>query len=290
MGPANEAGELMARRNRKMAVKAARQRRPKPEGDWAERVAMLKAAIDARKPDGLKVVKAEIARLDSQLTAAVNRRELVAQTEENVQRGMEAEAKATFVARMVTLDQRRDAMPARVTVREQKLQAEIDAIASRVADLRDLIRHLKAEPMAQDEGPTPETAMKPAARDPIVLLHESGKLSDQQVASARTIAETLETIAAAGRMRVSNAESGGGAGGGFREAELPEWMEQAWSKYRRWAARYSAKEALPTLDIVVKVCAYGLPIKALAAKHRMRWEGAITRLQDGLDAYASTKS
>jgi hypothetical protein len=181
-------------------------------------------------------------------------------------------------------------MPARAGARKDRLQSEIDRIAGQVADLRDLIRHLKAEPMAQDDGPTPETAMKPAARDPIVLLHESGKLSDQQVASARTIAETLETLASAGRMRVSNAGGGGGGGGGFREPELPEWMEQAWGKYRHWAERYSSKDALPTLDIVVKISAYGLAVRALATKHRMRFEGVVARLQDGLDAYANTKS
>src|SRR5690348_13110408 len=92
----------------KRAAKLERKRRPKPEGDWAARYAVFKAAIDAQKPDGLKDVKVEIERLDNQLSAVVNRRELVAQTEENVQRGMEAEAKTSFVARMVALGERRD--------------------------------------------------------------------------------------------------------------------------------------------------------------------------------------
>jgi hypothetical protein len=271
-------------------MKVARPRRPKPQGDWAERFAVFKAAIDGRKPDGLKAVKAEIERLDNQLSAVVNRRELVAQTEENIQRGMEAEAKAGFSARMVALDQRRDAMPTRINARQRRLQSEIDRIAGQVADLRDLIRHLKAEPKAQDEGPTPEAALKPAARDPIILLHESGKLTDQQVASARTIAETLETLTTASRIRATNHEAARGPGGGFREPKLPEWMERAWPRYRTWAEQYKSLQQQPTLDIVVKIAAFGVSVRALATKHRMRWESVIERLQDGLDAFANTKS
>jgi hypothetical protein len=274
---------LMAKRKRASITKTARPRRAKPQGDWAERFAMFKAAVDARKPDGLKEVKSEIARLDSRLSAVVNRRELVAQTEENVQRGMEAEAVSKFASRLAVLVARREELPDRANLRMAKLQREIDAIAGQVADLRDLIRHLKSEPLRDDDGPTPEASLKPSSRDPILTLYEAGHIGDDAVKASREIARVYEAIGRAGATRIGRMDGAGGSGGG--EQELPDGIANIHhGRFLPWATRMR-KQAPEKFDLVINVAVFGVALDAARRRAGLGWDRALGHLKEGLEAY-----
>lgn len=264
-------------------MKAVRQRRPKPQGDWAERFAVFKAAIDGQKPDGVKQVRQEIARLDNRLSAAVIRRNLIPQSEEGDQRGKEAEAVAKFADRLAMLGERRAALPTRIEQRQAKLQAEIDRIDGQIADLRDLIRHLRAEPKVVDLGPTPEAALKPAARYPIAALYEAGHIGDDAVKASREIARVYEAVAKAGAAKIGRMNGAGG--GGHGEPELPDGIASIHhGRFLPWATRMR-KQAPENFDLVVDVVVFGAALDVVRRRFGIGWEKALARLKDGLAAY-----
>lgn len=231
---------------------------PKPSEShlWAEHLAVLKAALDQGKPDSIQNAKAEIRRLDVEMSALVNRRELMAANGRNV----------------------------------TQITLSIEARAGKVNDIRAILQNLKLIPREVDEGSTPEVAARPAARDPIVLLEESELkipgtgLTSGQARAAKEIAWIMEGISKAGQARAANMEANGRAQG-YREGEMSSRLADAHAmRYLPWADWYHDHDPI-TLDICMKIGVYGLGLKALARKHRTRRSSVLDRLQRGLARY-----
>lgn len=238
---------------------------PKTEAElWRAHFAVLARAVLDRRPDVAARVRAELDRLDGQMSGVVNRREMAAR--------------------------------AGTTVLVETLTEEIVMLASRVKFTARLLRQAdRPKGLPRDDGPTPEAALKPASRDIIALLEgkrdKDGKLvgiTPQQAEAARRIAQINEAIAAAGQVRGTNLEgAGGGHGGQFRDIVIAGKLDEMRSrKYLPWCERLNATESTRvTLDIVIKVAVYNGSLRALEKRHHLRNGTGIARLREGLDAF-----
>lgn len=234
--------------------------RPEEQSLWQEHIAVIRSALDQGKPDAIINAKAEIRRLETEIVAAMSRA--------SIQDG--------------------------AGVDSSMLTARVLELTARVEDIRKLLDTLKLIPRETDEGPTPEVAARPALRDPIVLLEEDERkapgtgLTSDQARAAKEIAWVSEGITRVGKARVANMESSGMADG-YREPEMPSRLAEVHStRYLPWASWHHDNDPV-TLDICVKVGVYGLPLKALARKHRTRRSNALDRLQRGLERYWDRK-
>jgi hypothetical protein len=227
---------------------------------WHEHLAVIRAGLDQGKPDAIQNAKAEIRRLDGEMSALVNRRELIAQN------GLDV---------------------VNITV-------AIEQKARRIADIRGILQNLKLIPKESDEGATPEVTSRPAARDPIVLLEEAERkapgtgLTSDQARAAKEIAWVNEGIARAGKARIGNMEAAGRAQG-YHEPEMSGKLAEVHStRYLPWAGWYHDHDPV-TLDICIKVAVHGLSLNALGRKHRMWYYTVRDRLQRGLERYWDRK-
>jgi hypothetical protein len=239
---------------------------------WAEQLAVLKAGLSSGSPDGIRRVRAEIAKLDRRMSAAINRRAIIAQ------------ACMRIAAQAITDIDSQNAMHGELT-------RNINAMAAMVKDLEGLMKGLKRLPAANDQGPTPEVAAKPSRVDPILWLeqhereHKGEGLTSDQARAAKEIASISEAITRAGQAKIGRIGGGGSGGGGYREPEILPRLNDAYAgRYLPWADYLRDNDPV-TLDICVKVAVMGVSIRALARKHRMRREKALDRLQRGLDRY-----
>lgn len=237
-------------------------------GLWQERLAILKAAIEAGKPGSIKAAKDEITRLNDRISAMANRREMAAQA----------------AARMARHG-------AKCTVIERRLLDQITAESAKMDDLRSLLKGVKRTERAEDAGLPPEQILMPARSDPILLLEEAERkvkgsgLTHDQARAAKEIAWVCEAITRAGQAKVGQMDANGGAGGGYREPDLPVSVAQARAnRYLPWCDYLHEHEPV-TLDICIKVSTMGVSLRALARKHKMRWQNVRKRLQSGLDRY-----
>jgi hypothetical protein len=220
---------------------------------WQVHLAVLRQALRMRKPDASARVRNEAGRLEREIEALQERRALA-------QRSGAEGALATQLA---------------------------DAIAERlrrVSDLAGLTRTFRGKARDDDQGPAAEMAVRPAAIDPIDLLHGKGRLNDDQVRAAREIGWVYEAITRAGRARVSRL-SEIDQPKGWQEMPLPERAALVHAKrFMPWAERLR-RDAPATLDIVLRVAVLGMAIYPVARKHRIGWAGCVARLADGLDRY-----
>lgn len=232
---------------------------------WVEHLRVLKARLTRGDPKGLKRVQGEIAKLDGEISAMANRRELAA-------RGV-----------IKAVDQAFDEIDRQVTV-ETVLTAQIEAAAAKVRDLAMLIKGLKRVEKDEETGGTIEATLKPTARDPIDSLEGNGTISPEQATAARTIARIVEAIARAGQAKVGNMEGGGG-GGGYREPEMPYELDVLRNAvYIPWAEHLRLHGPV-ALDLAVKVSVYGIALDRVRRHHRIGWDGALGKLRDALDLF-----
>ncbi len=279
---------------------------PEKEADlWKSHVAALAKAVDDRHADAVERLKTEVVRLDNEMSALVNRRELVAQTEEAEQLRREATCAAElqdFLARHgkdeAALVARRERLGQIIEQRMSRLGGEIKRLHARMKQIAKLLRQAEMpKGAARTDGPTAEASLQPASRDIVGLLEgmAKGGITHQQAEAARQIAEINEAISAAGKVKATNlAGAGGGVVGPFRDIVIAGKLDEKRSrKYLPWADALVAQsraagEARPvTLDIVVKVAVYNVGVEALARHHHIRREKVIQRLRDGLDAFVN---
>jgi hypothetical protein len=220
---------------------------------WKAHLAVLRQALRMRKPDASARVRSEASRLEREIQALRERRALAEQAGGN-------DALATQLA---------------------------EAIAERlcrVSDLAGLTRTCRGKAKDDDPGPAAEMAVRPAAIDPIDLLHGKGRLNHDQVRAAREIGWVHEAITRAGRARVSRL-SEIDQPKGWQEMPLPERAALVHAKrFVPWAERLR-RDAPATLDIVLRVAVLGMAIYPVARKHRIGWASCVAKLADGLDRY-----
>lgn len=235
-------------------MRSASHRRPTEEVElWQAHLAVLRRALRMRKPDAGAQVRRETVRLEREIESLQERRRL----------GERSSANAALDTRLA------------------------EAIADRlrrISDLAGLSRTCGGKARDDDPGPVPEMAMRPAAIDPIDLLHGKGKLNHDQVRAAREVGWVYEAITRAGRARVSRL-SEIGQPNGWQEMPLPERAALVHAKrFVPWTERLR-KDAPATLDIVLRVAVLGMAIYPVARKHRIGWASCVARLADGLDRY-----
>lgn len=220
---------------------------------WRAHLAVLRQAFRMRNPDAVARVRSETCRLEREVEALQGRKALA-------ERAGGGEVLAAQLAEAIA----------------ERLR--------RISDLAGLVRISEGKAKRDDSGPVAEMAVRPAASDPIDLLHGKGKLNDDQVRAAREISWVYEAITRAGRPRVSRL-SEIDPPKGWQEVPLPERAALIHAKrFVPWAERLRA-DAPATLDIVLRVAVLGMAIYPVARKHRIGWAGCVTRLADGLDRY-----
>ena len=221
---------------------------------WQAHLAVLREALRRRKPDALARVRSETGRLEREIEALQGRKRLAE----------------------------------RAGGSDDALSGQLgESIADRlrrISDLAGLTRQSGAKPANGDVGPVAEGAVRPAAIDPIDLLHGKGRLDHDQVRAAHEIRWVHEAITRAGRARVSHL-SEIGQPKGWQEMPLPERAALIHAKRLvPWAQRLRV-QAPATLDIVLRVVVMGTAIYPVARKHRLGWSTCVARLADGLDQY-----
>lgn len=222
---------------------------------WQAHLAVLRKAMQMRKPDAVARVRSETARLEREVEALNGRRMLATRTDENAAPGLAAQLADSIAERL-----------------------------RRVSDLAGLVRGFGVRPAREDAGAPAEAAARPASTDPIEMLFGKGRLDADQVRAAREIAWVHEAITRAGRARVSR----------LSEIEPPKgWREMPVSeraalvhakRFMPWAERLRA-QAPVTLDIVLRVVVLGAAIYPVARKHKIGWATCLAKLADGLDQY-----
>jgi hypothetical protein len=229
-------------------------RRPAAEPElWKAHLAVLRQALRMRKPDASARVRSEASRLEREIQALQERRALAERAGGN-------DALATQLAEAIA----------------ERLR--------RVSDLAGLTRTFRGKAKDDDPGPAAEVAVRPAAIDPIDLLHGKGRLTHDQVRAAREIGWVHEAITRAGRARVSRL-SEIDQPKGWQEMPLPERAALVHAKrFVPWAERLR-RDAPATLDIVLRVAVLGMAIYPVARKHRIGWASCVAKLADGLDRY-----
>ena len=222
-------------------------------GLWQQRLAVLKAGLDAGKPGSLKAVRSAIAGLDSEMSGFVNRRE-------------------------IALGAGREALAA-------SLDTVIAEKATHVDDLRKMIKGLKRIELAQDTGCTPEAAMKASTRDSVLSLELSGAITPEQAMAARMIARINEAISRAGQAKIAKLEGGSGGGGSYREPDMPPELDDLrHAVYIPWAEHLKA-HGFVSLDIAVKVSVYGIALDRIRRRHHIGYDKALGKLRDALDLF-----
>jgi hypothetical protein len=221
---------------------------------WQGHLAVLRQALCMRKPDALARIRSETSRLEREIEALQARKALAGRA------SGDGGALAQQIAELIA----------------ERLR--------RISDLANLTRLFGGKANAEDVGPAPELASRPAAIDPIDLLHGKGKLDQDQVRAAREIGWVYEAITRAGRARVSRL-SQVDPPKGWQEMPLPERAALIHAKrFVPWAERLRAN-APTTLDIVLRVSVLGAAIYPVARKHRIGWGTCVTKLAEGLDQY-----
>jgi hypothetical protein len=221
---------------------------------WRTHLAVLRHALSMRKPDAVARVRSEAGRLEREIEALQARKAL-------------AERAAGGGGPVA-----------------DQLAETITERLRRVSDLAGLARRFGGAAKDDDVGPVAETKARPAAIDPVDLLHGKGKLDDDQVRAAREIRWVHEAITRAGRARVSRL-SEIDPPKGWQEMPLPERAALIHAKrFVPWAERLRA-DAPITLDIVLRTVVLGTAIYPIARRHRMGWATCVARLADGLDQY-----
>jgi len=222
---------------------------------WQAHLAVLRQALQLRKPDALARARSEIARLEREIEALQGRKALAERA-----RGARGSALAEQLAETIA----------------ERLR--------RISDLAGLVRQWGRTGKGDDRGPVAELKVRPASVDPIDLLHGKGKLTEDQVRAAREIGWVYEAITRAGRARVSRLCEIDPPRG-WREMPLPERAALIHAKrFLPWAERLRAA-APATLDIVLRVAVQGLAIYPVARHHRIGWSACVAKLADGLDQY-----
>jgi hypothetical protein len=233
---------------------------------WAKHLAVHKARLGRGDPKGLKRVQDEIAKLNWQISALANRRELAA-------RGVIKVVDTAFAE----ID--------RQVVLEVTLTRQIEERAAKVKDLTMLTKGLKRVEKDEETGPTVEAEMKPSRIDPIDGLETNGTITPEQATAARTIARIMESISRAGQAKVGKLEGGGSGAGYYREPEMPEELDALrHAIFLPWADQLKQHGPV-SLDIAVKVSVYGIALDRIRRKHKIGWDGALAKLRDALDLF-----
>jgi hypothetical protein len=222
---------------------------------WRAHLAVLRQALQLRKPDAVARVRSETGRLEREIEALQGRKALAERAS-----GADGSALAEQLAETIA----------------ERLR--------RISDLAGLARRWARKGNDTDLGPVAELKARPAAIDPIDLLQGKGRLTGDQVRAAREIAWVYEAITRAGRARISRLCEIDPPKG-WQEMPLPERAALIHAKrFLPWAERLRAT-APATLDIVLRVAVLGTAIYPVARHHRIGWASCVAKLADGLDRY-----
>jgi hypothetical protein len=222
---------------------------------WQAHLAVLRQALQLRRPDAVARVRSETGRLEREIEALQGRRTLAERAS-----GANGSALAEQLAETIA----------------ERLR--------RISDLAGLLRRSGKKGADADLGPVAELKARPAAIDPIDLLQGKGRLTEDQVRAAREIAWVYDAITRAGRARVSRLCEIDPPKG-WQEMPLPERAALIHAKrFLPWAERLRATAPM-TLDIVLRVAVLGTAIYPVARRHRIGWASCVARLADGLDRY-----
>jgi hypothetical protein len=222
---------------------------------WQAHLAVLRQALQLRKPDAVARLRSETNRLEREVEALQGRKALAERAS-----GGNGDPLAEQLAETIA----------------ERLR--------RISDLAGLVRKWGRTGKDNDLGPVAELKVRPASIDPIDLLQGKGKLTEDQVRAAREIGWVYEAITRAGRARVSRLCEIDPPKG-WQEMPLPERAALIHAKrFLPWAERLRAA-APATLDIVLRVAVLGTAIYPVARHHKIGWNACVAKLADGLDRY-----
>lgn len=270
--------------------------KPRTEAElWRANLAVLRAAVEERKPGTLKKLEREIQRMTAEADKVEQQKALVPASEAKDQQGREDDLERRRALLELTLRrmdeearhlaQRRAGMDNRVERRQQALSLIHRRITQRLKQLQSLEGQAKRRPAKkEDEGKTPDRIDKPAIRNTIELLEQRRKISEEQARAAQTIQAIHEAVAAAGQLHAVNLEGAGGHGG-FSDIVISSTLDAVRSrKYLPWLQ--AMNESTPiAAKIVLAIAVDGKSLDAAAREYGIRRAKALGYLKFGLDAY-----
>ena len=222
---------------------------------WQAHLAVLRQALQLRKPDAIARLRSETGRLEREIEALQGRKALAERASGGNGSALAEQLGETIAERL-----------------------------RRISDLAGLVRQSGRKGKHEDLGPVAELKARPASVDPIDLLQGKGKLTEDQVRAAREIGWVYEAITRAGRARVSRLCEIDPPNG-WQEMPLPERAALIHAKrFLPWAERLRAAAPV-TLDIVLRVAVLGTAIYPVARHHKVGWATCVAKLADGLDQY-----
>lgn len=235
---------------------------------WSGHLAVLRQALLMRKPDARGRIRSEAARLEREIAAMSERRELA--------------------RRSLRWSDPADGIAAAGTLTCVQLDTQIARRLRQVSDLAALLRGNVSPGAAEDTGGTPEASLRPASIDPVEMLLGRGRLTEDQARAAREIAWVYQAMTKASRARVSRlCQSDPPAG--WQEMPLPERAALVHAKrFLPWAESLR-RDCPTTLEMVLQVVVLGLSVYAVARHHRLGWNSCATRLAAGLDRYGRSE-
>jgi hypothetical protein len=162
-----------------------------------------------------------------------------------------------------------------------------DYSAEAVAYDRLLMQWAGAKSYDSPRGPTPETVVKPARRDPIDQLFESGALDGSQVQAAAEIARIYEAVTAGllcGRSSLVKNEGRAHPHHNFEISHVIAAMHA--ERYLPWVRDIHANPTI-SLPFIIDVVVDGMSLEAARVERRMSRRRAVRQLSEGLDLYVA---
>lgn len=156
------------------------------------------------------------------------------------------------------------------------LQALLDEFPAKTHWLRDA-----------DEGPTPETLVRPSRIAPIPELYQNGHIDRGHVAAALEISRIVEQITSAVSARAGAVVSMGRGSVQMREF-IPAQIRELWAqRYVPWTVDQRLFQGAGTrhLALCLDVVVYGASVGSARAKHRIGYQRAVTMIREGLADY-----
>lgn len=139
------------------------------------------------------------------------------------------------------------------------------------------------------DGPTPEQASKPARRDSIQTLEESGRISPDQAMAAREIQKIVEIITVGSHPKCQTYQKGAGGyrPSGFMSAETA----YRWSQiYVPWHRALGRRKDRRIKAIAEKVIVDGITLDNARIVVRINYDKAHRMLVDALDLYIKLRN
>ena len=132
---------------------------------------------------------------------------------------------------------------------------------------------------------TPETLVKPRARDPITMLVEKGKLDNEQERAAREIARIRQAVVVALVPKIGTLDRAQSPKRGVIEDRMPEEIAMLrHDRYLPWSTALAGKDDI-SLPLVIDVAVDGVSVNRACRHRRIGYARGVRLIGEALALY-----